>query len=95
MFKMSVLYPRSDDSTFDMDYYRDKHVPLVNRVIGPERAEIDHVVDGPYMAVGHFYFASQEALQAGLNGPDVGEAMADVPNYTNVQPQIQISEVLA
>jgi hypothetical protein len=71
MFKVSVLYPKSDDSTFDMDYYREKH-----------------------MAIGHFYFSTQEALQAGMGSPDIGEAMADVPNYTNVQPQIQISEVV-
>jgi uncharacterized protein (TIGR02118 family) len=94
MFKLTVLYPKGDGSTFDMEYYRAKHVPLVNRVLGSERAEIDQVVDGPYMAVGHFYYPSHEALQAGLAGPDAGEALADVPNYTNVQPQIQISEVL-
>ena len=29
-----------------------------------------------------------------MGGPDVGDAMADVPNYTNVEPQIQISEIL-
>ena len=46
------------------------------------------------MAIGHFYFPTQEALQAGMGGPDVGEALADVPNYTNVQPQIQISEII-
>ena len=94
MFRVSVLYPKSEGSTFDMDYYRNKHVALVNRVIGPERFEVDRAVDGPFMAVGHLYFASQEALQAGMGSPDVGEAMADVPNYTNVEPQIQISEIL-
>jgi uncharacterized protein (TIGR02118 family) len=95
MFKVSVLYPKSDSSTFDMDYYRDKHIPLVNRILKPARVEIDKSVDGPFMAMCHLYFASQEALQAGMGAPDVGETMADVPNYTNVQPQIQISEVLA
>jgi uncharacterized protein (TIGR02118 family) len=94
MFKLSVLYPSSEGSTFDMDYYREKHLAIVNRVLKPERAEIDKSVDGPFMAIGHFYFATQEALQAGLGGPDVGEAMADVPNYTNVEPQIQISEII-
>jgi uncharacterized protein (TIGR02118 family) len=94
MFKLTVLYPKNDGSTFDMEYYRTKHVPLVNRVLGPERVEIDQVVDGPYMAVGHFYYPSHEALQAALGGPDVGEAMADVPNYTNVDAQLQISEVV-
>jgi uncharacterized protein (TIGR02118 family) len=94
MFKLTVLYPKREDSTFDMDYYRDKHIALVNRVLGPERVEIDRVESGPYMAVGHFYYPTQEALQTALGGPDVGEAMADVPNYTNVEAQIQISEII-
>lgn len=94
MFKVTVLYPSSEGSTFDMDYYREKHMAIVNRVMKPERVEIDRAVDGPFMALGHFYFPSQEAMQAGMGGPDIGEAMADVPNYTNVQPQIQISEIL-
>jgi uncharacterized protein (TIGR02118 family) len=94
MFKVTVLYPSSEGSTFDMDYYREKHMAIVNRVMKPERVEIDRAVDGPFMAIGHFYFPSQEAMQAGMGGPDIGDAMADVPNYTNVQPQIQISEIL-
>jgi uncharacterized protein (TIGR02118 family) len=94
MFKVSVLYPKSDDSTFDMDYYREKHMAIVNRVLKPDRVEIDRAVDGPFIAVGHLYFATQEALQAGMGSPDVGETMEDIPSYTNVQPQIQISEIV-
>ena len=88
-----MLYPKSEGSTFDMDYYRDKHVAVVNRVLGPERFEVDSAVDGPFMAVGHLDFVSQEALQAGMGSPDAGEALADVPNYTNVE-LIEISEIL-
>ena len=29
-----------------------------------------------------------------MGNPDAAEAMADVPNFTNAQPQIQISEVV-
>jgi hypothetical protein len=29
-----------------------------------------------------------------MGSPDVGETMDDIPNYTNVQPQIQISEIV-
>jgi uncharacterized protein (TIGR02118 family) len=94
MFKVSVLYPKGEDSTFDMDYYREKHMAIVNRVMKPERVEIDDGVDGPFIAVGHLYFADKDALDAGMGGPDVGEALADVPNYTNVQPQIQVSEIV-
>ncbi|MDY7099821.1 MAG: EthD family reductase [Actinomycetota bacterium] len=94
MLKVSVLYPSSDGSTFDMDYYQQKHKPLVLEVLGCERFEIDKGVDGPYMAVGHLFFESMEKMQAGMAGPRAGEAMADVANFTNVQPAMQVSEIV-
>jgi uncharacterized protein (TIGR02118 family) len=39
-------------------------------------------------------FDSAEAMQAGMGSPDVGETMADIANFTNVQPQLQISEIV-
>ena len=95
MIKMSVLYPSGDNGTFDMDYYRTKHMEIVNRVLKPTRVEIDKGVDGqPFLAIGHLFFDSTEAMQAGMGSPDVGETMADIPNFTNARPQIQISEVV-
>jgi uncharacterized protein (TIGR02118 family) len=95
MIKVSVLYPSGDDSTFDMEYYRTKHMEIVNRVLKPSRIEIDKGADGqPFLAIGHLFFDSAEAMQAGMGSPDVGETMADIPNFTNAQPQIQISEVV-
>lgn len=29
MFKVAILYPNGDDKTFDMDYYENKHMPMV------------------------------------------------------------------
>ena len=41
MIRVSVLYPGGDDVTFDHDYYRNSHVPLVTEAWGIKRAEID------------------------------------------------------
>jgi uncharacterized protein (TIGR02118 family) len=95
MIKVSVMYPSGDDSTFDMDYYRANHVEIVNRVLKPSRFDIDKGIDGqPYMVVAHLWFDSTEAMQAGMGSPDAAGVMADVPNFTNARPQIQISEVV-
>ena len=95
MIKLTVLYPAAEGSTFDLDYYKDKHVAIVNRTLKPTRFDIEKGIDGqPFMAIGHLYFDSMEALQAGMGSPDAGETMTDIPNFTNVQPQIQISEVV-
>ena len=45
-----------------------------------------------YIAMGHLYFDSLEAFQQSF-GPHAAVIMADIPNYTDTQPVIQISEV--
>ncbi|MFZ1490761.1 MAG: EthD family reductase [Ilumatobacteraceae bacterium] len=93
MIKVSVLYPAGDGITFDMDYYKTKHMEIVQRVMpGLRKVEIDSRVDGPYIAVGNLYFDSLEALGAAMGG--AGEAMADVVNFTNAQAVLQTSEVV-
>jgi len=42
--------------------------------------------------MGHLYFDTVEAFQAAF-GPHADPIMADIPNYTDIQPTIQISEV--
>ena len=45
-----------------------------------------------YLAFGHLYFDSVEAFQAAF-GPHAAAILADVPNYTNTRPVLQISQV--
>jgi uncharacterized protein (TIGR02118 family) len=40
----------------------------------------------------HLAFDSVDAFQAAF-GPHAAAIMGDIPNYTNVQPVVQISEV--
>lgn len=92
MIKVSVLYPKGDGVTFDMEYYKTKHMEIVNRTMKPSKIEIDSGIDGPYLAIGHLYFESQETMGAGL--ADAGEATADVANFTNAQAAFQISQTV-
>ncbi len=94
MIRLSVFYPQSDGSTFDHDYYRDKHVPLAVTTWGLDGAEIDRGVDGPYVAAVHFRFDSMEALTKAMGQPGTADVMADVPNYTNITPVMQTSEIV-
>ena len=94
MIRMSVLYPTTEDYVFDHDYYRDHHVPLALRTWGLERAEIDKGVDGPYIAAVHFRFDTSEAMTAALSREGSSQVTADVANYTNITPVVQISEFL-
>jgi uncharacterized protein (TIGR02118 family) len=47
----------------------------------------------PYLAIGYLYFDKLSAYQNSFR-PNAEEIRKDIPNYTNIQPVIQISEVL-
>ncbi len=103
MIRVTVLYPNEAGRTFDHDYYVNKHMALVRERLkdfGVVRTEVDRGLAGgapgspaPYVAIGHVYLNSLEGFQQGM-GRHGKEIMGDIPNYTNIQPQIQISEVI-
>ena len=103
MIRVSIYYPNSDGAKLDMDYYSLKHMPMVSEKLTPmglQRWEIDKPLGGPapdapapFLAIAHFYFNSVEEFQKAF-GAHAQEIMADVPNYTQIQPQVQVSEVL-
>ena len=102
MIKVSVLYPNDPGARFDMEYYRDRHMPMVQNRLGGacKGIAVEHGLGGAtpgsrpqFIAMGHVYVDSLEAFEAAF-GQHGKEFMADVPNYTNLQPVIQISEVI-
>ncbi|RPI07737.1 MAG: EthD family reductase [Actinobacteria bacterium] len=94
MIRLSVLYPKTEGASFDHDYYRDKHVPLACKTFGLASAEIDKGLDGPYVAAVHFKFDSMEAVGAAMGSAGIGDVMADIKNYTTIQPVMQTSETV-
>lgn len=102
MIKVSVLYPNGKNADFNMDYYCSRHVPMVMNLLSPEvkSGAIEKGVAGAtpgappsFLAMGHLYFENVEAFQISF-GPHAEKIMADIPNFTNTQPIIQISEVM-
>ena len=94
MIRLSVLYPSTEGATFDHDYYRDTHVPLAVKTWGLDGAEIDKGIDGPYVAAVHFRFESLEAIGAAMGLAGTADVMADVANYTSIEPVMQTSQVV-
>jgi uncharacterized protein (TIGR02118 family) len=102
MIKVSVMYPNNEGARFDHDYYRDKHMPLVKARLGDacKYYTIDKGLAGgapgapaTYVGMCHIFCDSVEAFQKGF-GPHAQEIMGDIPNYTDLTPVIQISEVV-
>ena len=101
MIKVSVLYPNEEDKKFDMDYYLNSHIPMVQEKLGDalKGGAVEQGLGGVepgspaiYVAMAHLLFDSVETFQSAF-GPHSEAIMADVPNHTDIQPTIQISEV--
>lgn len=102
MIKVSVLYPKTADSHFDLAYYRDTHMALVRDKLGDscKGTAIESGLAGgapgeepTYMAMGHLYFDAVADFQTAF-GTHAEKILGDIPNFTNVQPTVQISEVI-
>jgi uncharacterized protein (TIGR02118 family) len=103
MIRVTILYPNETGKKFDWDYYASKHVPLAREKLTPlglVRAEIDKGISAPdpnapapFIAVANFFFNTVDDVHSAFRqvGRDV---MGDIPNYTDIKPQILISEVM-
>ncbi len=102
MIRITALYRNTADSRFDFDYYVNTHMPLAQKRLadfGMGRFEVEkglEAVDGeaaPYVCVSHAEISTIDDLRRGLE--EHGEELfADIPNYTNIEPEIQISEIV-
>ena len=101
MIKFSIFYPNEEGKKFDMDYYLNSHIPMIQEKLGEavKGGSVDQGIGGAqpgspatYIAIGHILFDSVEELQSAF-APHMKAIMADIPNYTDIQPTVQISEV--
>lgn len=102
MIKVSVMYTNTPGCKFDHAYYANKHMPMVKNKLGDacKSYTVDKGLAGgapgapaTYVGMCHMFFDSVDAFQAAF-APNAQEIMADIPNYTDLPPVIQISEVV-
>lgn len=98
---LQVIYPAREDAIFDYDYYVDSHLPLVQEHWGDviEGVEVSKgLASGPeippaYLLIATITFPDMDALDKAM-GESGGVIVDDVPNFTNVRPQILIGELI-
>lgn len=97
---MQVIYPVSDGTHFDNDYYFATHMNIVAEHWGEHIQSTlvtKGIADGPdtppsIYAVATIVFADRQKMNAAMA---VGApVLSDIPNFTNVKPQILIGEVM-
>lgn len=101
MYCMTITYPKTDGAGFDMDYYRNAHLPLCARLLAEfgYRGVVLRENQGSGPGSGDLNYASLDILfdnadqmQAGLAKAG-DELAADVANFTNIEPQMVFGEV--
>ncbi|MBF0460908.1 MAG: EthD family reductase [Magnetococcales bacterium] len=106
MIRVSILYPNNPDqgSRFNMSYYIDTHMPMSIELLsahsGFKGVSVERGLGGAqpgteatYVALCHFLFTSVADFMAAFT-PHAATLQNDMPNYTNIEPVIQINEVL-
>ena len=102
MIKVSVFYPQTAGIRFDMSYYLERHIPMLRQKLGAalKKGAVERGIMGgapgekpPFAVIGHLYFETVDAFQAAF-APHASAIVADIPNYSNVPPTIQVSEVV-
>lgn len=92
MYIVSVLYPAK--GRFDLDYYREKHLPLVERLLVSEGlSEMVYwqptleVPEAPFQVIAELRFPDTETASTALarHGKTTQD---DIPNFTDVTPLI-------
>ena len=101
MIEITILYPHAPGRRFDHDYYETRHIPMALELLGAAVKGVTvtrGVAGGPpwpdptYSATCRFLCESVEAYQRALL-PHLGRLQADLTNYSDCEPVIQISEV--
>ncbi|MFV0259758.1 MAG: EthD family reductase [Acidimicrobiales bacterium] len=95
MITVYILYPKAEGSTFDMDYYTTKHMPMFAEALGDACTMwgVTGIHGDEYHAVGWANVESIEAFGKAMQESG-GPIMADVPNYTTVQPVLLTGDAI-
>jgi uncharacterized protein (TIGR02118 family) len=101
MIKVSVLYPNKPGSRFDANYYLNVHMPLAAKLLGTAVKAVTAEIgisggmpdqSAPYAAIAGF---TCETVQAFTDAflPNAVALQGDIPNYTDIAPVLQVSEL--
>jgi uncharacterized protein (TIGR02118 family) len=102
MVSIAVLYPNLSGRRFDHEYYNQRHMPFLMKLLrssGLIRYEIDKGLAGvapgssaPYTCIARLYFNTMDDYQKAFSIHGT-ELLKDVPNYTDIEPLMQISQM--
>lgn len=100
MYVLTITFPKSDDASFDFDYFRSTHLPDVGRAFGPFGLGYAAVLRGEqsldggdpaFFATMILSFSSEQEARNAV-GSEAGKALSgDIANFTNATPIVQFN----
>ncbi len=82
MQKITVLYKHPTDAEKFKTYYKEKHLPLVDKIEGLAKTEITKIQGAPggapsdYFLMAELYFKNEAQMQESMGSPE-GQAVTD------------------
>jgi uncharacterized protein (TIGR02118 family) len=101
MVRVNVFYPNKPGARFDRDYYLRTHMPLAQRAFAGvlKGLSVEFGINGgppdsspPFLVTCHFLFETAEAFYTAF-AANAAVLQGDIPNYTDIEPVIQVAEV--
>ena len=101
MIKVTAVYRWREGATFNDDYYHSEHMHIARAALQPlglVRLESDRVLypgeprPGQIVALTNAFFSDLKQAQTAAKAT-MAELSADIPNYTNIQPESYFAEL--
>ena len=100
MYILTITYPKSPDSSFDFDYFRQTHLPKIGEAFTPFGLGYASVLRGEealgggepaYFATTILSFATEQGARDAVASEGGRGLAADIANFTSVTPIIQFN----
>ena len=84
MIKVTAVYRWREGATFNHDYYHSEHMRIARAALQPL---------GLVVALTNAFFSDLKQAQTAAK-QTMAELTADIPNYTNIQPESYFAQML-
>ncbi|KIY04081.1 uncharacterized protein Z520_00773 [Fonsecaea multimorphosa CBS 102226] len=102
VYNSTVLYPNDEGATFDVDYYINTHMPIVQKAWGKHGlidVQLIHY-DASFDASKRYNFGavltweSKDSIKTAVASPESKEVFEDVPKFRNRKAHFLVGELV-
>lgn len=100
MYILTVIYPHMENTHFDWDYYRTRHLPEVGKAFGPFGLGFASVLRGEesvngkpaaFYAIATLSFREEQGARDAVASEGCKALVEDIANFTDTTPLMQFN----